>query len=61
LSAWKVSSYQFDGIDAEHTHVLLMVRVEVRRVMLGANFHEHANDDAEEPADFGHAMLILWS
>ena len=35
------------------------IRVEVRRVMYGACFHEHADDDAEESADFGHDRLIL--
>lgn len=25
----------------------------------GASFHEHPDDDAEEPADLGHDLLIL--
>jgi putative component of membrane protein insertase Oxa1/YidC/SpoIIIJ protein YidD len=54
LCARKVSCDQVDGIDAEYTDVLLVLRMEVRRVMRCASFHEHANDDAEEPADLGH-------
>jgi hypothetical protein len=33
--------------------------MEMRRVMRGASFHEHANDDAEEPANLGHDADIL--
>jgi hypothetical protein len=28
--------------------------MEMWRVMGGTGFHEHTNDDAEEPADLGH-------
>jgi hypothetical protein len=54
LRTGKIACDEFDGIEAEHTDMLLVVRMEVRRVVDGASFHEHADDDAEKPADLGH-------
>ena len=57
LRSWQLAGNKFNGIEAEHTEVFLIVRMEVRRVMDGASFHEHADDDAEEPADLGHGSV----
>jgi hypothetical protein len=33
--------------------------VKMRCVVRGAGFHEHTDDDAEEPADLWHSVIIL--
>ena len=47
---------QLDRIDAKNADVLRIVRVEVRDLILAAYLHEHSNDDAEETAEFRHAI-----
>jgi hypothetical protein len=39
----------FDWINTEYPDVLLAIRGEMGCLMGAASFHEHANDDAEEP------------
>ena len=40
--------------EVEHRLAILKLHVDVRRIMF---VKEHANDDAEEPADLGHGMI----
>jgi hypothetical protein len=46
--------YQFDGINAEDTHIVLVVSVEVWSVMRSSRLHEHTDDDTEEATEFWH-------
>ena len=48
LRARQIACDEFDRIEAEHTNVPLVIRMNVRRMVDGASFDEHANDDAED-------------
>jgi hypothetical protein len=54
----QLTSYYLDGIKAEYSNVILIVRVEVRPVVSDANFHVHTDDDAMETAQFGHIAIL---
>lgn len=55
LSNRKLTCDQLDDIDAIDADGLLVVRVEVRPVVLPTSLDEHANDDAVKPGYLWHA------
>ena len=54
LRTWDLASDQFERVETENSHMLLVIRVEVRRMMSSACLHKHADDDPKKPADLGH-------
>lgn len=54
LHPGEVARHQLDRVEAEHSNRVSVVRMEVRRVVDRTGFHEHADDDAKETADFRH-------
>ena len=57
-----VANNHLDRLDTENTDLFLIVRMEVRDMVLCANFHEHSDDDAEEAAQFRHKRFLnFWS
>ena len=44
----------FDWVQSERGQCVLIQRVEVRPMVRGTDFHEHSNDDSEEPRQFRH-------
>jgi hypothetical protein len=58
LRAWQLPGQKLDRVDTEHSYMLLIVSVEVRRVVRLADLHKHADDDPEEAAEFGHDRLL---
>lgn len=49
LRLWQAATQTLDRIDRINRGLVLVIRVEVRPVMLPASFDEHPNDDPEEP------------
>ena len=45
---------QFDGVDAVDANRILVVRVEMRPIVLPADLDEHPNHDAIEACDLRH-------
>ena len=45
----KAAAQAVDRVHRKHRRLILIVRVEVRPVMLAARFDEHSNDNPEEP------------
>jgi hypothetical protein len=58
LRLWQAAAETFNGVDSEHSRMLLVERVKVRAVVLSAGFYEHPNDDSEEPGEFGHLSAL---
>jgi hypothetical protein len=54
LRTGNLASDQVDWIHAEDSHVVLIERVKVWRMVLRTGLREHSDHDAEEPADFWH-------
>lgn len=59
LDTRQLPGNEVNRLNAENPDVFLMVGMEVRRVVTDSSLHEHSDDDAEEPADLGHGMVIL--
>ena len=55
LSSRKASSDQLHRVEANHGHIVLVLRVEVGQVMRNAGLDVHPDDDTEEAAYFRHA------
>ena len=45
----QATSQTFDRVHSEDGRVVLVVRVEMRSMVLAAGFDEHSDDDPEEP------------
>lgn len=58
LPSGQAAREQLDRIYRENSHVVLIVGVNVWRVVWPPDFHEHANDDAEEPTDLWHRRIV---
>ena len=58
LAPWEFSGHQFDGIEAEDRHIVLVVRVEVRQVVRRPDLHIHTNDDTKKAAEFRHGTIL---
>jgi hypothetical protein len=54
LSSWQVAGNQFYRINTEHTGVVLLIRMKMRRVMR-TELGVHANNDAEESTQLWHS------
>jgi hypothetical protein len=54
LASREFSGDLVDGIKAEDRDIVLVIRVEVRTVMWGTDFHVHTNDDAKKTAKLWH-------
>jgi hypothetical protein len=54
---WKTSSKTLDRVYRKNGGVLLIVRVEVRPMVLASGFNEHANDDPEETGELRHVIV----
>jgi hypothetical protein len=52
------TSDQFDGINAEDSHMFLVIGVEVWNVVRSSNLHEHADNYAEEATEFWHSNIL---
>src|SRR6185503_17580198 len=50
LAPRKGTSQTLDSANIVDSHMVLIVRVEVRHVMLSAGLNEHTNDNSEEPS-----------
>jgi hypothetical protein len=60
LPAGESTTERLDRVDGHDNGFSLVVRVEMRAVMLRRRFHEHTNDDPEESADLGHSSKLQW-
>lgn len=49
LGLWQVAAQTLDRVHREYRRLILVVRVEVRSVMLPASFDKHPDDNPEEP------------
>ncbi len=49
---------EFHGLDSEHPYMLLVIRMEMRRVMRSSGLRKHSYDDPEEARQFGHAVTL---
>ena len=58
LPSGQAASKQLHGIYRENSNFVLIVGVKVWRVVRPTDFHEHANDDAEEPTDLWHGRIV---
>ena len=54
LAPWKRTSQTLDLRDIIDSHIVLIIRVEVRHMMLSSCLDEHANDNSEEPSNLWH-------
>ena len=61
LGAWQIAANALDRIEREHALGILIRRMKVRPVVRGADFHEHANDDSEEPRELRHQTNLASS
>jgi len=59
LPLWKPARDQFDRIDAENSHVVLIPGVKMSDMMRRARFGEHADNDPEKPAEFRHKRQTI--
>ena len=50
----KGTSQKLDPVDISDAHVVLIVRGEVRHMMLSSGLNEHTNDNSEEPRNLWH-------
>ena len=48
---------QFDGIEAEDRHIVLVLGVEVRQVVRCPDLHVHTNNDTKKAAEFWHIVI----
>lgn len=48
----------FNRVDGEDRRMLLVERVKVCAMVLCAGFHEHTDDDSEEPREFRHLPTL---
>ena len=58
LRSGQAAANALDRVDGVYRRCALVVRVKVRSVMRSSRFHEHANHDPKEAADFRHRMMI---
>ncbi len=58
LSPWQGTFNKFDRVHAIDSNVVLIVRMKMRRVMRRPDFPKHADDDAEEAAQFWHEGIL---
>ena len=58
LPLWKFARDQFDRIDTENSHVVLIPRVKMRDVMWRPGFGEHADHNSKKPAEFRHKAIL---
>ena len=58
LASWQRTRNYLYGVNAIYSHIVLVVRVKMRDVMWRADFYVHPDDDAKEPAEFGHGLIL---
>jgi hypothetical protein len=58
LSPRKLAADAFDRIQRERGKRVLIQRVKMRPVVGSADFHEHPNDDSEEPRQLRHGPTL---
>ncbi len=56
LALGQAAGNQLDGINSLNRCFVLIVGVKMRRVVLDACLHVHANDDSEKPAQLRHDL-----
>jgi hypothetical protein len=56
LTARQRACNQFDSINRDDAHVLLVIRVEMRPMMRRTRLRKHPNDDAVESRNFRHDL-----
>lgn len=57
LPVGKSAGEPLDGYNPVYTNLILIISVEVRRMISGANLDKHANDDSKEARDFRHSRF----
>lgn len=61
LALRETPSDQLRWLHSINGDVLLIIRVEVRKMVRRVRLGEHSNDDSEEAAQFGHRMILIHS
>jgi hypothetical protein len=57
LRLWQASARALNRVHREHSRLVLVVRVEMRSVVLRAGFDEHTDNDPEEPRKLARMYL----
>ncbi len=60
LPPGKFTGHEFDGVQTEYRHIVLVVGVQVRQVVRPPDLDKHTDDDTEESAQFRHATPPLY-
>jgi hypothetical protein len=58
LTPWQIPGDQLNRIDTKNPCMILIVRMEVRRMVRSPDLHEHADYDSKEPADLWHVRIL---
>jgi len=58
LRLWQAATEALNGVHREDSRLVLIVRVEMRSVVLPASLDEHPDDDPKEPREFRHACTL---
>lgn len=58
LSSRQGACEGFDRIKSEDSHIVLIIRVEVRKVVRPSCFCEHPDNDPEEPRNLWHHKIL---
>jgi hypothetical protein len=61
LAPRKGTSQTLDLADIVDSHIVLIVRVEVRHMILSSGLDEHANDNSEESRNLWHYLSSSWT
>ena len=59
LRLWQTTAQALDTVHGEHRRMFLVVRMEVRLVVLPTGFDEHPNDDPEKRESSGTNELYI--